>query len=334
MDPISTGPRHRWETSATRRSPQFPTRAGRRGVPSSLLEPRAPAGLRGIPGRAPQSRGCAGRMWVRARALQISARAGLRGAPASTLEPWARAGRGWVPMGLLESWARAQRRHVPARVLEPWTRVSRGWIRACMLALRTRARHGRLPGSPPPVILRSRILPVSRRPPTWGGSRQCQVAASTPAHSPSDWALNAPATRSPLRRSRGSHRSRQGRLVHNQPSLRWMDLPSPRNRAAGSVPAMPPAAWPLRNPWLGRGRPQGSRAPPRRLAPPAPSTTRVHRQLLAQPGSRTHMATTRPELKSPPGWAGLANPADHRAARQSTPELDLRRLPMSSAAQS
>ena len=53
-----------------------------------------------------------------------------------------------------------------------------------------------------------------------------------------------------------------------------------------------------------------------------------------QPGSGTHMATTRPELKSPPGWAGLANPVDYRAAGQSTPELDLRRLPMSSAAQS
>ena len=128
---------------------------------------------------------------------------------------------------------------------------------------------------------------------------------------------------------------RQLRLVLTQPSLRWMDLPSPRNRAAGSVPAMPPAARPLRNPWLGRGRPQGSLVVPmRRSAPPWLSATRVHRQLLGQPGSGAHMATNRPELKSPPGWAGLANPVDHRAAGQSTPELDLRRLPRSSAAQS
>ena len=79
MDPVSTGPRHRRESRVPRRSPQFPTRTGRRGVPSSLLEPWAPAGLRGIPGRALESRGRAGRMWVRTGALQISARARLRG---------------------------------------------------------------------------------------------------------------------------------------------------------------------------------------------------------------------------------------------------------------
>jgi hypothetical protein len=124
MDPVSTGPRHRRESRATRRSPPFPTRTGRRGVPSSLLEPWARAGRMG-PGRALELSGQAGRMWVRARALQSSARAGRRGTLAGTLEPWARAGRGWVP----------------ARLLEPWTRVSRGWIRACTLALRTRTRH-------------------------------------------------------------------------------------------------------------------------------------------------------------------------------------------------
>jgi hypothetical protein len=159
------------------------------------------------------------------------------------------------------------------------------------------------------VNLRSRIFPVSRRPPTWGGFRQCQVAASTPAHSQSDEALNALATRSPIR-------------------------PGPRNRAPGSVPAMPPATRPPRNPWPGRSRPQGSWAvPTRRSAPPRPSTMRVHRRLMGQPGSGTQMATTRPEVKSPPGWADLANPPDHRAAGQSMPELDLRRLSMSAAAQ-
>ena len=113
MDPVSTGPRHRWESSAARRSPQFPTRAGRRGVPSSLLEPRAPAGLRGFR----EGAGVTGLRGADVGSSEGPADLGpsrAEGAPASTLEPWARAGRGWVPMGLLESWARAQRRHVPA----------------------------------------------------------------------------------------------------------------------------------------------------------------------------------------------------------------------------
>ena len=245
MDPVSTGPRHRRESRATRRSPQFPTRAGRRGVPSSLLEPWAPAGLRGIPGRALELRGRAGRMWVRARACRsrpepggglrrdagalasrgggsgedagVVGRAGGMGSDetAGALGPSPAEIRSGQSAGALDPSVAGMDSSLHAGAADP----SSAWKAS-------REPAGGEPAQPDPSGQQaaSDVGWFSTVP--GGGQYTGALSERLSAERPGDTQPHPTIEREPSVSA--------ARLVLNQPSLRWMDRPSPRNRAAGA----------------------------------------------------------------------------------------------------